>query len=89
MHVGEGVAVNLEGFRVAAETYGTVHGLMSRKGTEFDINKAMRVFVRQIRRLIWPEKTYKTVNAGTRTKFRSPFHKERETLANSEFPSCF
>lgn len=34
---------------------------------------------------LWLEKTYKTVNAGIKTKYRSQFHKARETLANSEF----
>lgn len=81
------MVVNLDGLRVAADTLGVVHALLSTKippsmKTKLDVNKALRVYVRQMRRLLWPEKTYKTVNAGVKTKFRSSFHKARETLAN-------
>jgi hypothetical protein len=90
VHVGDGVIVNLDALRTAAETYGVAHALQSirtkpTQQQQQQLNKALRVYVRQIRRLLWPKKTYKTINAGSKTKFRSQFHKAREVLANSEF----
>lgn len=79
--------MNKADFEELEKVYSDIHAEFAHGQDKLAVNPRLRIFIRNLRKLLWPGKSYKAYNAGTKGVYRPMYHQIRESMAQGEFQS--
>lgn len=79
--MGKGFLVSKEEFENLHQMFNCLHVEFGEGKDKAEKNPRIRVFIKMLRKLLWPRISYKSYNNGTQGVYRAPFHSVRELLA--------
>lgn len=85
-----GVLVNKDMYVELQRQLGDIHAELANKRTKEQVNPRLRVYLKELRKLLWPRISWKSFNKGTQGVYRPEFHSGREQIAGGlslKFPS--